>query len=422
MGLGCEARSLDGWLQLLCRKTNGTGGHPVRAVLRTPGEAVAAPSGQEPGSEADAGDAGAGEELTPNEQGELTIVVPYSGDEKRDVTIEWTDTTYTLHVTGAKATLEWAASGIPHRRGCQQLLDETKAVVAAAQKAEGEARLTTTEASKLPRFGVCQPGGLGSWAIALKSVVGKGEGSAREHHLELSAVRVAVDGTRQSADFGTFDVAPGGLELASLQVYDFDDDGRDELIVPYEVKATSGAMPGNLPPPIWSFSEAGVKPYAKAPGVSGGIAIEQLDFDMRPDLSSYAGFVAYLGADCGIKQCPRRLAGPKLFMHATADGGFTESDEAARTALKRSACPTKPSTIVVESGGNLNVAQTAKNLVCARAYSVSSDAISQELSSKHSALCGEAPTCPLATTLEAWAKQTLPLELSTTPAPTKTGK
>lgn len=422
VGLGCEAMSLDGWLQLLCRKKNGTGGHPVRAVVVTPGEtAPEAPSGQEP-SGADAGDAGTGQELTPNEQGELTIVVPFSGDQKRDVTIEWTDTTYTLHVTGAKATLEWAASGIPHRRACQQVLDETKAVVAAAQKAEGEARLTTTEASKLPRFGVCQPAGLGSWAVALKAVSGKGEGSTRRHHFELEAVRVALDGARTSAPLGNVDAAPGGFELAGLQVYDFDDDGRDELIVPYELKATGGVAPEALPAPIWAFSDKGVAAYAKAPNVVGGIGVEQLDFDMRPDFGSYGGFVAYLGADCGLKSCPTRLTGPKLYMHATPEGTFTESDETARNALKRASCQSKPATIVIESGGALNAAQTAKNLVCARAYGVTSDAIVAELGSKHAALCGEAASCPLLSTLEAWANQSVPLDLSTTPEQPKAGK
>src|SRR5512136_2075635 len=29
-GLGCGAKAKQGWLQLLCRKKNGTGGHPKR--------------------------------------------------------------------------------------------------------------------------------------------------------------------------------------------------------------------------------------------------------------------------------------------------------------------------------------------------------------------------------------------------------
>ena len=424
VGLGCEATSLDGFLQLLCRKKNGTGGHPVRAVVHTPGEdEKPTPSGQEPGAEpadadAPSGDAPSGDELTPNEQGELAIVVPYAGDEKRDVNIEWTDTSYTLHVTGAKATLEWAASGIAHRRACQQLLDEGKAVVSAAQKLEGEARLTTTEAAKLPRFGVCQPGGLGSWAVSLKAVAGKGEGAARQHHFELEVARIDVEGSRKTASFGSFDAAPGGFELASLQVYDYDDDGRDELIVPYELKATHGAAPA-FPPSIWSFSDAGVSAYAKAPSVSGGIGVEQLDFDMRPDFGTYGAFLAYLGADCGAKTCPPRVTGPKLFLHATPDGGFSDSDDAAKSALKRASCQSKPASVVVEAGGSLNAQQTAKNLVCAKAYGVASDVIAAELTSKHAALCGEATTCPLATTFESWLKLPLPVELTPSPTPTK---
>jgi len=410
VGLGCEATSLDGFLQLLCRKKNGTGGHPVRAVVHTPGqEEGAAPGGEEP-RDAEGQAVGGAPELTPNEQGELTVVVPYAGDEKRDVTLEWTDTTYTLHVTGPQATLEWAGSGIPHRRACQQVLDETKAVISGAQKLEGEARLTTTEASKLPRFGVCQPGGLGSWAIALKAVGGKGEGTARTHHFELEVVRIALDGARKSAPFGVFDVAPGGLTLAAIQVYDFDDDGRDELIVPYEIKA-SGAVAPVYSSPIWSFSDAGVAPYAKAPKVEGGIGVEQLDFDMRPDFSSYGAFVAFLGADCGLKSCPPRITGPKFYLHSTPDGGFSDQDDAAKNALKRAMCQSKPANVVVESGGALNVVQTAKNLVCARAYGAAPEAIAAELTAKHAALCGELASCPLQTSLEGWLRLPLPVEI-----------
>lgn len=411
VGLGCEATSLDGWLQLLCRKKNGTGGHPVRAVMHGQEEAVAAGADAHAPSDTNAPEPANADELTPNEQGELTIVVPFSGDEKRDVNIEWTDTSYLLHVTGPKATLEWAASGIPHRRACQQLQDETKSVLLAAQKQDGEARLTTTEASKLPKFGVCQPGGLGSWALALKSATGKGEGAARQLHLELDVVRIDVTGARKSARFGNVDAAPSGFELAPLQAYDYDDDGRDELIVPYELKATGGAAP-TYPPAIWSFSDTGVAAYAKAPQVDGGLGIEQLDFDMRPDFGTYAGFVAFFGADCGLKTCPARLTGPKLYLHSSPDGSFTDHDDATKSALKRAACQSKPATVVVDAGGSLNAIQTAKNLVCARAYGVASDAILAELTSKHAALCGEAATCPLQTAFEAWLKAPLPVDLT----------
>jgi hypothetical protein len=413
VGLGCETTSLDGWLQLLCRKKNGTGGRPLRATVKTPGEdGAAAAQGREPGSAEPEGEGAeqAGVEILPNEHGELTVVVPFSGDEQRDVALEWSDTRYTLHVTGAKATLEWAAAGIPHRRACQQLLEESRAVVAAAQKAEGEARLTVTEGAKLPRFGVCQPGGLGSWALGLKAAAGKGEGAARIHHLELEVVRVDVEGTRRAASFGSFDVAPGGLELATLQVYDYDDDGRNELIVPYEVKATGGQAP-TLPSPVWSFSDAGVAPYAKAPSVGGGIGVEHLDFDMRPDFGTYAGFVAWLGPDCGLKACPPRMTGPKLYLHSTAEGGFVDADEATRGGLKRG-CGGKPSSVVVEAAGSVNLTQTGKNLVCARAHGVELETIRTELAAKRAALCGEAAECPVHKALSNWLELPLPIDLT----------
>ena len=415
VGLGCEATSLDGYLQLLCRKKSGTGGHPLKASITDLNAPPAdAPSTPAPGSESAAGegasDAGKNE-VAANEQGELVLVVPFSGDAKQDVAIEWTDNRYTLHVVGNQAKLEWAASGIPHRRACQQLLDESKAVVKAAQNAEGEARLTTTEGMKYGRLGTCQPGGLGSWALSLKALAGKGEGAARQHHLELEVVRVDVDGKRMSASFGSLDVAPAGFELAALQVYDYDDDGRVDLIVPYEVKA-AGAAPATLPSPIWSYSDAGVMAYAKTPPAGGGIGIEHLDFDMRPDFSTYAGYVAYLGPDCGLKTCPPRLTGPKLFWHSQPDGSFTDRDDSAKSALKRASCQNKPSTIVIETSGNLNAAQTAKNVVCSRAFGVTAEAVISELAAKHVALCGEAATCPLETTLKAWAKLEFPFELA----------
>ncbi|HYP87539.1 MAG TPA: hypothetical protein VEQ59_05290, partial [Polyangiaceae bacterium] len=61
---------------------------------------------------------------------------------------------------------------------------------------------------------------------------------------------------------------------------------------------------------------------------------------------------------------------------------------------------------------SVNAAQTAKNLVCARAYGVAADAIAAELTTKHAALCGEAASCPLQTALESWTKLPVPFELT----------
>ena len=68
-------------------------------------------------------------------------------------------------------------------------------------------------------------------------------------------------------------------------------------------------------------------------------------------------------------------------------------------------------TRLVESGGTLNATQTARNLVCAKAWGVASDVIRAELSSKHGVLCGEAATCPLQSSFEAWLELPLPVAL-----------
>jgi hypothetical protein len=100
-----------------------------------------------------------------------------------------------------------------------------------------------------------------------------------------------------------------------------------------------------------------------------------------------------------------------MYLHSRPNGSFTDADDASKSALKRAACQSKPASIVVEATGGVNVAQTAKNLVCARAYAWAPDAILAELTNKHAALCGEAASCPLQATFEAWVKLPAPLEL-----------
>jgi hypothetical protein len=133
---------------------------------------------------------------------------------------------------------------------------------------------------------------------------------------------------------------------------------------------------------------------------------------MRPDFGTYGGFVAYLGADCGLKTCPPRITGPKVYFHSQPDGSFSDVDDAARNALKRAGCQNKPVAVVIETGGALNAAQTAKNLVCAKAWGVTIDALKAELAAKQTALCGEAAGCAIKTAFESWLEKPLPVQLS----------
>ena len=384
VGLGCEAKSSGGFLELLCRKKNGSGGHPVQAVLN----------------------AESNETVQADEHGELRFTTPFRDGETKDITIEWSDTRYVLHVVGASAKLEWGAAGVELRRACSKLAEESRVIVQNAQKGDDATRVLPADVAKFPHFGVCQPAGLGSFALALKELSASAAGDARRLHAVLEVVHVSEQGALLSAPFASFDFLPGGLDVLPLQIYDYDDDGKDELIVSYDLKAVPPGVNPEHPANIWSFSDSGVTSYAKAPELdAGGTTVEHLDFDMRPDIGDYGGYVAWLGADCGLKQCPARVTGPRFFSHSLPDGGFSRNDSAAKAALKR-ACPKKPDAIVVD-----NAAQTAKNLVCARVFGVSIEAVNSELSAKHEALCGSNATCAFAAALAEWAKALPPVSL-----------
>ncbi|XXX72928.1 hypothetical protein WMF30_35300 [Sorangium sp. So ce134] len=381
----------------------------AEAAAERPSEPAAADAGDEP-------DAGPSSEVLADERGELRLVVPLRDGAKHSVTLEWTDTRYELQIDGTNAKLEWAGSVVSHRRACQALLDRSRARISDAQKLEGPAKISAAEATRLPKLGVCQPAGLGSWALSLTRLAGAGEGAARALAFDLEIVRIDLEGKRFAAPLGTIEVAPGGLAISSLAVYDFDGDGNDELIVPVELNALAAGAKPAAPSPVWTFSNGAVSAYSKAPSLSGGLGVEHLDFDMRPDLWSYGPFVAWLGADCGAKSCPSRVTGPKFYFHSEQDGSFSATDAGARAALGR-ACSQKPAAIVATTGGGLNVAQTAKNLVCARVLGAAREALASELAAKRADLCGGAATCALSSTFEAWLDAELPGPLGLPVAP-----
>lgn len=385
VGQGCEARSKDGWLELLCRKKNGTGGHPVKAVL----------------------DAEANEEIAADEQGELRVTVPWIAGQSKQIPIDWTDTRYLLKVDGTTAKLEWTSGTLELRKSCAKFADESKTALTNAQKAGEEDAVTAADTAKLPRFGTCQPASFGSWALGLKRLRGSGEGATRKLDAELELAFISEQGQKTTASFGTLAFAPGGLKLLPLRVYDYDDDGKHELIVPYEITARAPGDAAALPAVIWSIRDGQIAPYAKSPDVSAGAVVEQLDFDMRPDIGEYGPFVAFLDSDCGLSTCPSRITGPVLYLHSLPNGGFSRDDQAAKGALGR-ACPKKPEAVVVEAGGKVVAAQTAKNLVCALAWGAPKEAVLADLAAKHAALCGTAESCPFESTLQKWAAEPAP--------------
>ena len=394
IGLGCEAKSLSGWLELVCHKHNGTGGHPVSATF----------------------DDGATEDAKPTDREELRLVLRWQEGYEQNVVMNWSDTRYVLHVRGASAKLEWAVATTEHRHACAKLFEANKGLIAAAQKNELASRFVAADLAKLPRFGTCYPAGLGSWAVSLQSLGVTGEGAERRVSVALEMVRVLENGALMRAPLGALEFAPGGLELPGLTIYDYDDDGRDEAVVSYELRARPpGAAPAPLPA-VWSFDDQGVAPYAKAPELAAGsVGVEQLDSDMRPDLADLGPFSAWLGRDCGRKDCPAHLVGPRFFAHSLPDGTFSRDDTAARAALAK-ACPKPPAGVAAFVGRGLGTAQLGKAVACARIYGASTESILAELHAEQATLCGPLETCALLTTLEAWARATPPLALVVLPA------
>lgn len=378
-GLGCEATEKQGWLQLLCRKKNGAGGHPKRALL---------------------GEQERGQEFVPDEHGELRVNIPYRSGGSASGYVEWTDTKYNLNVQGTELKLEWAV-GLEVRRSCANLEKESKALITKAQQLESPERLTELESAKFPVFGRCQPAGFGSWALGLRGISASGVGVSRALVFELDVVRVDAEGKVSRADFGTLTAQPSGLDFKPLQIYDYDDDGLVELIVPYDLKAIpAGVTPPRISP-VWTTKTGKIEPYAQAEAQLGGAQTTQLEFDMRTDIGGYNPFIAYLSPDCGGVSCPPRLVGPVRYARAMADGSFSLKDPQAMAAINR-ACP-KGLSVTTEK----EPARLALAIACARLRGDEPTKVEAELAAKGTALCKGEASCGLLDALVGFAKVSL---------------
>lgn len=430
--LGCEARTASGFLELLCRSRDRTGGHPLRAEYEASADGrINVDTGSnegasvlaDGGSPSDAGDAAtdafaeaeagmySAEDSRrvqyPSSTGELRLVLRFREGETHDVTLEFSDTRYILHLRDTTASLEWASGTPMLLQACAVIQSNSQQVLADAQREGATDRVLPTDLAGLPPFGECYVAGFGAWALALTKVTASGSNAERKVTADVEVVYVSQQAEQWRVPFATFEFPPNGIRLGPLETYDYDADGRVELIVPYEFSALPKGASQVLPPFVWSISDTSITPYDSAPESGGaGIAIERLRGDVRPNIGVYEPYVAWFDSDCGSKRCPSRLTGPLFVYDAQVDGQFSLDNDSCKAALKR-ACPSKPTSVVVPASPE----RTAMNLVCSRLRGVPEEGLLRELAKKRSALCRGAPTCPLATTLEAWTKLTPPATL-----------
>jgi hypothetical protein len=435
VGIGCEAVTKDGWLQLWCHKKNSTGGKPVHAVFSSAEEAAASrgeplpsawPTPNASGkpalsasatatstsaaipSASASGDADAGApEFTveAEEKGDLRVLVPWLPGYATKVRIDWSDVSYDLIVDSAQGELK-RPENLALRKACAELTRKADDLVAVMKKANA------SDVKGMPKFGRCQLAGTGAWAVSLDSLNASGEGSTRKLNAQLSAVHLDEQAHAARAPLAEFSFAPEGLSLPTPMIFDFDADGSHEMIVRYDLLALPEGLtaPTNAPPTVFTFKSDKVAPFAVGDLAAGGFSVEQLDSDMRPDVADYGPFVAWLPKTCGGAQCPKRISGPRFFLQATADGKFDRQGAAALAALKR-ACPSKPTNVVAAGAQGVNLETTAERVGCARAWQVDSASITQQLTDAKSKLCGAADTCPALSTLQSWASKIAPTTL-----------
>lgn len=211
-------------------------------------------------------------------------------------------------------------------------------------------------------------------------------------------------------------------------VSDYDGDGTPEAAVwtaqiGQEVRSSARGM-------LWSFAHGMVAPYSKADTlaiapfeVDAAAAAEpaplfDLDADGRIDLLGYAPFFGVFKQGCGVIESFDAF-GPRLVLHALADGSFSNRDAVARAHAKTQ-CPTRPPHVLAFGEHGIDRRATFSNLACSRLWNVSGRAIESE----RNATCGNAPPsldadCDAArkcsaealTVLAAWAQKQPPFTL-----------
>lgn len=236
--------------------------------------------------------------------------------------------------------------------------------------------------------------------------------------------------TSHTAYTGKADLFDGATYLGPYRlqvVSDYDADGVPEAAlwtaqIGQELRSSARGL-------LWSFAKGDVLPYAKADKlaiapfeVDPNAATEpapltDLDSDGRIDLLGYGPFFGVFKQGCGVLESFDAL-GPRLAVHALADGSFSEHD-AASVAYAKKQCPARPPQILTLREHGVDQRAAFFSLACARFWNVPASAIDHERKST----CGdrqppksdcEAPrkcSAELLGVLAAWTKKKAPFTL-----------
>ncbi len=215
------------------------------------------------------------------------------------------------------------------------LAKATRECPAATEPAGGEKRLA--EIAKAPAFRYCHATGGGVWVMQLTSAALQAPSGESGTWCGASAqyviARVTADGTAEKSEARSYDAFNDSqTDVQILYQYDYDGDGRDELLVRTSSWQNGGGS--NATMEVLRASPRGIEPYPIGFHVTNAV---DADHDGRPDLLDEDYFHAV--APCGLDGVD--LYGPPLLVHALADGKFSMSDEVSRQWAVTQ-CPSTP--------------------------------------------------------------------------------
>lgn len=169
----------------------------------------------------------------------------------------------------------------------------------------------------------------------------------------------------ESLEVGASTLGSHASTVSVLAVFDYDGDGAAELIAQRSEQYWEGSDRRIV---MWSFAGGTVGPYAPA----ADIDLDQVfdfDHDGRPDLVSIHRY--WSGTPCGMDPPPEGT--PEVLFHSVPGGSFSPSDAVAAAYL-RERCPASPARIF-DGEEDCGGVAARHNIACARLWGASADAV-----------------------------------------------